>query len=240
MHYRIDDLQYNGLKLKQEVNGYCFTSDAVLLSSFVRAKAQDTIVDFGCGNGVISILVASKTNCKTVVGIEIQSHVSELAKENVQLNNMLNQVQIVCDDIKNAAQILGKESVEVVVCNPPYFAQSSGIKKQTDTIALSRHESNCTIEDIAKSASNILKYGGRLFMIHKCERMAQVLTCLTNNSLIPKSLTLICPKQNKTPDTFIVEAKKHAHTGMKIQNLIVYNDDGSYTTAAKKLYNIVE
>ncbi|MEG1608325.1 MAG: tRNA1(Val) (adenine(37)-N6)-methyltransferase [Clostridia bacterium] len=235
---REDDLQYKGLKLLQNSDEYCFTSDAVLLSSFVRAKSSDTVVDFGAGNGVICILVSAKTNCAKVVGIESQTSAAELARQNVTLNNLVGKVEIVNDDIARACDIVGKESVEVVVCNPPYFAKQSGMTRLTPSVALARHEGSCDLRQIIEMAASILKFGGKMFMIHKSERLAEALTHLSNNNLQPKKLTFIYPKQSKGADTFVVEAKKGAKPGLQIESLVVYDDNGEYTREAKILYNI--
>lgn len=235
---RKDDLQYNGLSLVQDTDEYCFTSDAVVLSSLARAKKTDTVVDFGAGNGAVSILVAAKTNCKKVIGIELQENAATLARQNVEDNNLSHQIEIVNADIKDSIGLVGHGSVQVVVCNPPYFAQSSGQTRQSAEVALGRHETSATLADIIKSAADILSYGGKLFMVHKVTRLAEVFLHMSNNRLEPKKLTLIYPKASKSPDTFVVEGKKGASPSLTIDTLIVYEENGEYTAAAKLIYNI--
>lgn len=234
---RLDDLQCNSLKILQDPNGYCFTSDAVLLANTVRCKRGDTIVDFGCGNGVISLLLTAKTPCEKVIGIELQSDVSRLAIQNVELNNLQDKVSIFNDNITNAPQLLGSESVEVVVCNPPYFSMGSGEKRESPQVALSRHESVCTLEDIIVSASKIIKFGGAFYMIHKTSRMAEVIAYCSQNKLIPKTLTLIYPKISKKADTFVLTCKKCGKHSLDVEKLVVYDEDGNMTQEAKALYN---
>ena len=233
---RIDDLEYKGLKLIQDKEGYCFSSDAVLLANIVKANNKDIVVDFGSGSGIISILVASKTNAKKVYGIEIQSKMADLAKRNVELNSLKDKIEIINEDLKNSDKIFGKESVSVVVCNPPYFKSTSGEVSSNDVKAISRTELKCTLEDIISSASKILKYSGKMYLIHKSERMAEVLKTLSLNSLEPKKLTLIYPKRTKQVDTFIVEAQKCGSVGLKMEDIVVYEENGEMTTIAKKLY----
>lgn len=234
---RLDDLECKGLKIRQFVDGYCFTSDAVLLANFVRCKKNDTIVDFGCGNGVISILLSAKTPAKKIVGIELQKEVAELAKSNVLLNNLQDEIDIINTDILFTPDILGKESVEIVVCNPPYFASTSGERRETLQIALSRHESTCDLTNLLRCASEILKYGGEFYIIHKTQRMAEVIAKASEYSLTPKHLTLIYPKWSKPADTFILKCKKCSPHGLLLDKLIVYNEDGTMTCEAQKLYN---
>ena len=234
---RLDDLEYEGLKIIQKPDLYCFSSDAVLLANLVKASRNDTIIDFGTGSGVIAILALAKTKASKAIGFEIQKDMAALAKRNVQINNLESKIEIINDDIKNASKILGKESVKVVVCNPPYFKASAGVKSENGPVALSRTESSATLEDIVKSASDILKYSGKFYMIHKSERLSEVLTTLSNNKLEPKNLTLIYPKASKNVDTFIVEAQKCGAPGLKIDSVVVYEENGEMTPWAKKLYN---
>ena len=237
MNIRIDDLQCNNLKIKQYADGYCFTSDAVLLANMTRCKAKDTIVDFGCGNGVISLLLSAKLPCKKIIGIELQSEVAELAKENVLFNNLSDIIEIINDDILRAPDLLGKESVEVVVCNPPYFANFSGEQRESKQVALSRHESTCSLAMLTQSASKILKYGGEFYIIHKTNRMAEVISECVNADLFPKNLTLIYPKISKAADPFVLRCKKHGKHGLNVDKLIVYDEDGQMSEEAQTLYN---
>lgn len=236
---RLDNLEYNGLQLIQNPNWYCFSSDAVLLANFVKAKSQDVAVEFGIGNGVISILIAAKTNVKRIIGLEIQKDTADLAKRNIIFNNLQDRIEVLNKDFKDASLLLGKESVNIVVSNPPYFSMQSGMKSELEERAISRQESTCTLEEMIKNASDILKYSGKIYMIHKTERMAEVIASMVNNKLEPKKITLIYPKQNKKADTFIIEAQKMGKPGLIIESLIVYENDGTMTREAKKLYGKV-
>ena len=234
---RLDDLQYKDLHIIQDKDLYCFSSDAVLLANLVRATSLDTIVDFGTGTGVIAILALAKTHAKKAIGIEIQESAARLAKKNVELNELQDKITIINDDIKNASRVLGKESVKVVVCNPPYFKASAGQKSLNKEISLSRTESSCDLDGICKSASEILKYSGKFYMIHKSERMAEVIFSLKKYNLEPKKITFIYPKKSKSIDTFIVEAQKNGAPGLKLEEIVVYEENGEMTPQAKKLYN---
>ncbi len=234
---RLDDLQYAGLRLIQRPGEYCFTSDAVLLSNYARVRAGGTIVDLGTGNGVIALLVAAKTAAAQVVGIELQPEVARLAQRNVVYNGLQARVRIVQGDVANAAQLLGKECAQTVVTNPPYFPMPSGLKRATPSAALSRHESSCDLNEWIRSAADLLQWGGSLYMIHKTERMAEVLSALTARNLAPKRVTLIFPKASKQADTFIVQAKKGGKHGMRLDTLIVFEESGAMTADARKLYH---
>lgn len=235
-HERLDDLQYRGLRLIQDTRAYCFTSDAVLLANYVRARRQDTVVDLGTGNGAIALLVCAKTGSERVIGIEKQPDAADLARRNVALNGLQSRIRIVTADVAGVSEQLGKASARVVVSNPPYFAAPSGMTRETPQIALARHESTCTLDAWVAEASELLQFGGYCYMIHTVSRMAEVLSAMTAHDLAPKQVTLIYPKADKQADTFIVAAKKGGRHGMRLDRLVVYEADGSMTEQVRKLY----
>lgn len=234
---RLDDLQYKGLSLYQYPALYCFTSDAVLLANLAKVKKGDVAVDFGTGSGVIAVLIAAKTEAAKVYALEKQKIMCDLARKNAEHNNLSDRIEVVEGDIAQADKLLGKESVNVVVCNPPYFKKGSGAEREREEIALSRHESSCDLKGIVESAAKILKYGGAFYMVHKVERMAEAIGYMQAASLEVKNVTLVYPKKDKAADVFISEARKKGSSGMKLNSLVVYNDDGTMTDAAKKLYS---
>lgn len=233
---RLDDLEYKGLRLIQRRDGYCFTSDAVLLANSVRVRKGGAVVDLGTGSGVIALLIAAKTDAGKIWGVELQEEVAQLARRNVRVNGMEDRIGILVGNTADMPRLIGKETADVVVSNPPYFPLQSGQVRENFGAALSRHESVCKLSEWVASAAALLRFGGRLFMIHKCERLAEVMTAMTNADVAPKRVTLIYPKRGKNPDTFLVEGKKGAQAGMTVSELIVYEADGVMSAAAKKIY----
>lgn len=234
---RLDDLQYKGLQLWQYPSLYCFTSDAVLLANLAKVKKGDVVADFGTGSGVIAVLIAAKTNAAKIYALEKQNIMCRLASKNVEHNRLGDKIEVVEGDIADAEKILGKESVNVVVCNPPYFKKGSGAERGREEIALSRHESSCDLKGIIKSAADVLKWGGAFYIVHKVERMAEAVGYMQACALEVKNVTLVRPKADRTADVFVAEAKKHGASGMKLDELVVYEADGSMTARAKKLYS---
>ena len=233
---RLDDLQYKGLELWQYPSLYCFTSDAVLLANLAKVKKGDVVADFGTGSGVIAVLIAAKTNAGKIYALEKQKIMCDLAKKNAEHNRLGDKIEVVEGDIADACKLLGKESVNAVVCNPPYFRKGSGAEREREEIALSRHESSCDLKGIIKSAADVLKWGGALYIVHKTERMAEAIGYMQACALEVKNITLVHPKADRTADVFIAEARKHGAAGMKLSEIVVYEADGSMTPIAKKLY----
>lgn len=232
---RLDDLQYRGLRLLQRPDLYCFTSDAVLLANIAQVDKGSLAADFGSGSGIISVLVAFKRKCK-VVAVEIQPVMAELTRRNAELNGLSDDIEVKCIDIADAPKVLGKCRFDSVICNPPYFRLGSGSMRLAPEVAISRHESTCDLDGIIISAAAVLKPKGKLYMIHKTERMAEVIASASAAGLEPKSITLIYPKADKEPDTFVICCVKGGKAGLKLSSLIVYDEGGNMTEQAEKLY----
>lgn len=233
---RLDDLEYKGLKLWQYPSLYCFTSDAVLLANLAKVKKGDTVVDFGTGSGIIAVLIAAKTNAEKIYALEKQKIMCGLAQKNAEYNGLSDRIEVVEGDIADADKLLGKESVNAVVCNPPYFKKGSGAEREREEIALSRHESSCDLKGIIESAAKVLKYGGAFYIVHKVDRMAEAVGYMQAADLKVKKITLVYPKADRAADVFIAEARKSGADGMKLESLVVYEENGSMTAEAKKLY----
>ena len=193
---RIDDLQ-NGYRIIQESDAFCFGTDAVLLSDFATVKSGERVVDLCCGNGIIPLLLFAKHKPSHVTGIEIQASSANLAQRTVKLNNMEDKISIICDDLKNAKNHIDKQ-VDVVTCNPPYTEWGGGYVNESDSKMIARHEIYCRIDDIFRSVNDILKFGGRFYMIHKSERLAEIISVAKSFKLEPKELKFLhgTPERN--------------------------------------------
>lgn len=232
---RIDDLQCGGLVLKQDTESYCFTSDAVLLANLVRVKNGATVADFGTGNGVIAVLLCAKTRASKIYAVEKQPGLYALTCENVALNGLDGRVIPVLADIEDAAAVTGRESIDAVVCNPPYFRKDSGEVRGGES-ALARHESGRGLAGIMTAAAQVLKTGGDLFMIHRTDRLAEVVALAEREGLAVKEMILVRPSAEKEPNVFVIRARKGGRQGMKLRTLTVYGQDGSYTDEVAAMY----
>ena len=147
---RLDDLQRDGLMLIQNPKWFCFGMDAVLLSSFACVPEGKKVLDLGCGNGIIPILLSAKTQAEHIEGLEIQADIADMARRSVEYNKLDSRVHITTGDIKEAAEIFGAASFDVVTTNPPYMSESHGLTNPTGHKAIARHELKCTLEDVLK------------------------------------------------------------------------------------------
>ena len=216
---RLDDLQYNGLYLIQNKNLYCFSSDAVLLCNFVKAKRTDIIVDLCSGSGVVGILAQAKTNAKQLVMIEKQKELADMCQRSILYNN-LNSANVLCCDIKNCVKSiknkLGISQVDVVCVNPPYYLPTQKKLSGNIKIDMAKFELKLSLNSICKTANKLLKYGGKFYMINDSERIAEIMSTLLKNDLQPKVIELVYPKKNKHSNVVLIEAVKYGKPGTKI------------------------
>lgn len=236
---RIDDLEYKGLKIIQNKNGFCFGIDSVLLSDFAKEiKKGSKVLDLGTGTGIISILLCGKTNLKHITGIEIQKDVCDMAKRSIKLNNLEDRFDIINEDIKNLSKIFPANSFDAIVTNPPYKKENTGLKSKEKVQLISRHEIMCNIDDIAKVASNLLNSNCSIYMVHRPDRIVDIIEALRKYKLEPKIMRFVYPKIGKEPNLVLVKATKSAKEFLKMEKpLIVYNEDGTYTEEILEIYD---
>ena len=233
---RIDDLQRNGYRIIQKKKGFCFGMDAVLLSGFAQVKEGEAAVDLGTGTGIIPILLEAKTKGKHFTGLEIQEEVAEMAERSVRLNQLEARVDIVRGDIKEASRLFGKASFDVVTSNPPYMNDNHGLKNPELPKAIARHEVFCTLDDVCREASLLLKSGGRFYMVHRPHRLAEIITALKTYKLEPKRMKLVHPFVDKEANMVLIEAVRGGRSMMKVEApIIVYREPGVYT---REIYDV--
>ena len=236
---RIDDLQINNLKLIQNKNGFCFGIDSVLLSDFAKKiKNNSKIIDLGTGTGIISILLTAKVNPKKIIGVEIQKEIAEMAQRSVSLNNLKDKIIILNEDIKKLDEVLEKEGFDAIVTNPPYMKADTGLTNENMIKMISRHEVECTIEDIAKISYKLLKNKGEIYMVHRPDRLVDVMEIFRKYKLEIKELRMVYSRANTQANLVLIKAVKNAKSFLKIDKpLYVYNQDGKYTDEILEIYN---
>lgn len=234
----IHDLEYHDLKIIQKKTGFKFGIDSVLLANYSKKIKKDAnVVDIGTGTGIIAILLAEKTRAKKIIGIEIQKEMAEMASRSIKLNNLDNKVNILNCNIKDVENYVDKNSIDVIVSNPPYKKENTGIKNIEKNKLIARHEIECNIDDIIAKSCYMLKDRGMFFMIHRPERLADVMCSLRKYKIEPKNLRFVQSKENEAPKMFLIKAVKNAGEFLKVEKpLIVYNKSGEYTDEIIEFY----
>lgn len=231
------NLQRNGLVLIQDRRRFCFGMDAVLLSGFAEVKRGETVLDLGTGTGILPLLLSAKTEAGHLTGLEIQPESADMAERSVRLNGLSDKIDIVTGDIKNAPSLFGKSGFDVVVSNPPYMTGGHGIVNPADAKAIARHELLCTFSDVAVTASEVLRPGGRFYLVHRPFRLAEILTELVRVGLEPKRLRLVYPYADREPDMVLIACVRGGKSRLRVEKpLIIWESRGIYSEEVRNLY----
>lgn len=223
--------------LIQKRDGFKFGIDAVLLSDFAKNARSQRTLDLCTGTGIIPTLMSAKTNTPHFDALEIQSEICDMAKRSVIYNKLEDRVHITQGDLKDAVSIYGKACFDKITVNPPYMKCGTGVVNDTDTKTVSRHEVKCTLEDVISVSSQLLKPMGRLYMVHRAVRLADIMYLMRKYKIEPKLLKMVHPSPYKAANLLLVEGMRGAAADLKIaEPLYVYDENGVYSAEIDKIY----
>ena len=236
---RIDDLGVKNLKIIQNKSGFCFGIDSVLLSNFAKNIKKDSMVlDLGTGTGIIPTLLCGKTELKKVIGVEIQKDVANMAKKSIKLNKLEDKFEIINENIINLNKIFKKNTFDVIITNPPYKKKNTGVINENEKKLISRHEMTASLEDFIRITKDLLKDKGEFYMVHRPDRLVDILSLMRKYKIEPKKLQFVCANKNKEPNLILIKGIKNANNFLKIEkNLYIYEKDGKYTKELLEIYN---
>jgi len=233
-----DLLNYKDLKIVQNPKWFSFSLDSVLLANFVKVNNKMKIIDFCCGNAPIPLFLSTKTKSK-IVGVELQKEVFDLAKKSVTLNKLDDQIEIINMDVNNISNIYETDTFDLITCNPPYFKVEKESNINIDNVkAVARHELNLTLNNIFKCAKKLLKNNGKIVMVHRTDRLIDIILEMKNNNIEPKRIKFVYPFEDSKSNMVLIEGAKNGKTGLEIEkSIIVHNRDGSYRDEILNIFN---
>ncbi len=218
-------------------DSHTFGTDAVLLADFAAPRRRDNALDLGTGCGIIPLLWQSAGSAAHATGLEIDPAAVALALKSAEENGWSENLSFVNADMREIKAHLKCESFDLVTCNPPYFKAESGFISPENARATARTELSCTLDDVCRAATLMLKYGGRFCMCHRPERLTDVLLCMRTFKMESKRLRFVQDKVGKAPWLFLAEGRKGGKGSLEIQPpLVMKNDDGTRTAEMKKIY----
>lgn len=233
-----DLLNYKNLKIVQDTELFNFSLDSVLLANFVTLNSKiKNILDIGTGNAPIPIILTTKTSAK-ITAVEIQNQSFLLAKESIDINKLNDKIDIVLADINDYYKDLESDIYDVITCNPPFFKTNDKSRlNKNNCKTLARHEKTLDLDTIFKVSKKLLKNNGKIAMVHRVDRLVDIITTMKKYNIEPKKIRLVYPKKNKEANILLVEGAKNGSAGLKIlPPLYAHNSDGSYTEEVKSYF----
>ena len=228
-------LGYKDMKIYQNTDYFNFSLDSVLLANFTTINSKiNKILDIGTGNAVIPLILSNRTNC-LIDGIEIQKEIYDLALKSVKLNKLEKQINIINEDVLEFYKKNESDIYDVITCNPPFFVNNKLNRNSVKSIA--RHELSLQLEDVMVVAKKLLKNNGRLSIVHRTERLVDILELMRSYNIEPKKIQMIYPKKNTESNIVLVEGVKNGKKGLKILNpLIVHKNNNEYSKEVLKYF----
>lgn len=225
----LDDLMLHNLRIIQKKNGFRFTLDAVLLGHFATLKANDLVADLGTGTGVIPLVLSTRAPLRQIVGVEIQAELAEMAQRSIEYNRLEEVIRIVRGDLKEIHKVIGGGLYNLVTANPPYWLPQHGKPSPARNKAVSRHQLECSLEDVVSCAGKLLNYQGRFALIYPTARMLDLFILLRSYKMEPRKIRFIHSYRERPARLMLVEARKSARADLLVlPPLIIYNKPGEY------------
>lgn len=231
-------LNYKNMYIYQDTDYFKMSLDSLLLSNFVTINLRDKkIMDIATGNAPIPMLLTYRTKSK-IYGVELQKEIYDLGVRSIVENDMDKQINLINDDAKNIVKLFDSDSFDVITCNPPYFKTDNSDYKNDNVIkSLARHEDSLNLDDVFKISKYLLKNNGRIAIVHRTERLIEIINVMKKYNFEPKKIRFVYPNNEKNSDLVLIEGVKNGKSGLKLlPPLFVYKDKGIYSEEVKLMF----
>lgn len=234
---RLDELFDGRLRVIQKKKGYRFSIDAVLLAHFSSHLLAHSIIDLGTGSGVIPLILARKGTVSTIVGVEVQEELADMAKRTIALNGFAERVSILHVDLKELRRCFDASSFDLVISNPPYYPVGDGRVNPNEQKAIARHEILATLEDVVRIAHYLVKPSGVVVIIFPAKRLVDLLESLRECDFKPELLQIVYSHAHEEGKLVMVKSRKGGNPELEIKEpFYIYQADGIYSEEMKKIY----
>lgn len=214
-----------------------FNTDTILLAHFAAPRRKERCADFGTGCGTIPLLWKIRYNPREITGVELGEQAAEQAECSVRKNGFSEAISIVRGDIREIRSIFPEPELDLVACNPPYKAVGAGLRNADTRLENARHECTCTLEDVAKAAKDVLRFGGRLCICQRPERLTDAMCVFRAYGLEPKRLRLVQQRKDSAPSLFLLEARRGGKSGLQIlPTLTIEDETGAFSKEMLEIY----
>ena len=234
---RVDDLYHQGLRVIQNPVAHGFSMDAVILADFAQIHNGDHVIDLGTGCGVISLLLAHKVSQCHIVALELMPSMADMAGRSVELNGLSRQISVICGDIRKAANNFGKSTFDVVVSNPPYYKEGAGRISKNPLRAAARSETYCSLDELLDATVALLKPLGRFYIVHRAERLSEVLSAGEFRKLHCTQLRMVQSRIDCPANLFMAQFTLGGREQLVVKPpLVVYAGENMYSSEMCRIY----
>lgn len=222
----------------RQAEHFRLSTDSVLLADFTPCASARRGIDLGCASGAVALLLLMKSERLHMTGLEIVPEAVELARGNMERNALADRAEIIEGDIREHRRLFQAGGFDLVVCNPPYYPVGSGAVPGDAKRAGARGETRCSMEDVCRAAAFLCRTGGSVCLVHKPERLSELMCMMTAQGIEPKRLRLVCHRAGRAPSLILIEGRRGGRPGLKIEpELILTNPDGTDSEEAKRIYH---
>lgn len=237
-HLRLDDLQLDGFHLWQDDRLFCFSVDAVLLADFATVRRGDKVCDLCSGNGIIPVLLCANTQAAHIDGVELLEQSWDLARHSVAFNHLEDKIAMHHADLRQLQALFPPHAHQVVTCNPPFGEMGGGVPNMSREQYVARHEAECTLEDIVRQAAYLLSFRGRFALIHRPERLCDIICLMRQYGVEPKRLRMVHPRPGQRPAMVLVEGSLGGGAQLCVEPpLYIHDAQGRTTPEAERMYH---
>ena len=225
---------FNGFTLEIPPGGFPLSTDSMVLAHFIKLPRSARVLDLGSGCGTLGVLLCARDPECTVTGFELTEHAHRAAQENIRANGLQSRMESICADLRQIPEVLPQGSFSLCVSNPPYFS-GGPVSHRTP---LARREDGCTLAELLKSAAWALKYGGDLYLVHRPERLGEIIALAAPFRLEAKRLGLLRHAEGQRPNLILLQLRKGGKPGLSWEEITLYDKSGIPTEEYRAIYHI--
>lgn len=225
---------FNGFTLEIPPGGFPLSTDSMVLAHFIKLPRSAKVLDLGSGCGTLGVLLCARDPECTVTGFELTEHAHRAAQKNIRANGLQSRMESICADLRQIPELLPQGSFSLCVSNPPYFS-GGPVSHRTP---LARREDGCTLAELLKSAAWALKYGGDLYLVHRPERLGEIIALAAPFRLEAKRLGLLRHAEGQRPSLILLQLRKGGKPGLSWEEITLYDKSGIPTEEYRAIYHI--
>lgn len=237
----MEELLFGSIRMKIPDAQFRVSTDSMVLADFCRVRPGSRVLDLGCGCGTLGLLLLGADKTLHVCGVELQEAAARQAQENAAENGFSDRMHIVCGDLRQAHAEIAPGGFDCVLSNPPYYPPESGYLHAQESLSAARSELCCPFDALCAAAARALRWGGRFFLVHKPERLVDLMTGLRAARLEPKRIRFVRHRAESAVNLVLIESRLGGKPGLQYEpDLVLYTQTSELTAEGRRIYHLQE